>query len=353
MQRLLVRATNWLGDAVMSIPALREIRRIHAGWHVTVLARPWVAELYSRENFCDSVVLYRSGRDHRGLAGRERLAKELRKERFDRAILLQNAFDAAWISWRARIPERIGYDRDGRGLLLTRRIPVPRPGEIEPHQRFYYLELLRRAGLISRIPDPADARLGAVADLRRQGVEQWRGRGLPDGPWIGVSPGAAFGSAKRWFPRRFGEAARMLSDETGANVAVFGSAAEAPAASRVADSAGPRAHSLAGKTTLAQYLQLASTCSAYLTNDSGSMHAAAALGIPTVAVFGATDPDATGPAAPWARIVREPVECAPCLLRECPLEGHPCMSGVPADRVAEEARSLLGLPMRQGPETRL
>lgn len=341
MQRLLVRATNWLGDAVMSIPALREIRRVHEGWHITILALPWVADLYAGEGFCDELALYQRDGEHRGLLGRERLARDLRARSFDRALLLQNAFDAAWLAWRARIPERIGYDRDGRGLLLTGRIPRPLRGQIPSHQRFYYLELLRRASLIERIPGDADARLDRVAELRRKGLAQWSRRRLPEGPWIGVSPGAAFGSAKRWLPGRFADAARVLARESGSSVAVFGSASEAPLADEVARRTGGRSCSLAGKTTLAEYLELASTCSLYLTNDSGSMHAAAALGIPTVAVFGATDANATGPAAAWTRIVREPVDCAPCLLRECPLEGHPCMTGVSADRVVRAARSLL------------
>lgn len=341
MQRLLVRATNWLGDAVMAIPALREIRRVHEGWHVTILALPWVADLYHGEPFCDEVALYDRDGEHRGLAGRERLARDLRSRSFDRAVLLQNAFDAAWLAWRARIPDRIGYDRDRRGLLLTRRIPRPQPGQVAAHQRFYYLELLRRAGLIQRIPDDDGARLEGVAELRRKGRSQWRRRHLPEGPWIGVSPGAAFGSAKRWLPERFADAARVLARESGSGVAVFGSASEADLADEVAERTGARSCSLAGKTTLAEYLQLAATCSLYLTNDSGSMHAAAALGVPTVAVFGATDADATGPAAPWARIVREPVDCSPCLLRECPLVGHPCMTGVSSDRVVRASRELL------------
>lgn len=341
MQRLLVRSTNWVGDAIMSIPALREIRRIHAGWHISILARPWVASLYSRESFCDELILYDRDGEHRGLRGRERLASRLRRPGFDRAILLQNAFDAAWLAWRARIPDRIGYNRDGRGLLLTNRVRTPEAGETPPHQRFYYLELLRRAKLIERLPVEAHSRLERLADLRRRGVERWERKGLPEGPWIGVSPGAAFGTAKRWLPDRFAAVARELSAELGAYVAVFGSQSEAGVAAEVAKIAGLRTTSLAGRTTLSEYLELASTCLLYLTNDSGSMHCAAALGVPTVAVFGATDHDATGPAAPWARIVREPVECSPCLLRECPIPGHPCMAGVSAARVVREARSLL------------
>lgn len=341
MPRLLVRATNWLGDAVLSIPALREIRRTHPGWHLTVLARPWVAALYACEDFCDDIMLYRQDGEHRGLRGRERLATRLRARGFDRAILLQNAFDAAWLAWRAGIPERIGYNRDGRGLLLTGRVRTPEPGAIPRHQRFYYLELLRRAGLIPELPDCVEIRLKGVEELRRRGVQQWARRGLPAGPWIGVSPGAAFGSAKRWLPERFAVAASSLAEAMDAQIAVFGSAVESGLADAVAARAGSRAHSLAGDTSLAEYLELAATCRLYLTNDSGSMHAATALGAPTVALFGATDPEATGPAAPWSRIVREPVPCSPCLLRECPLQGHPCMTSIDADSVVQQGLALL------------
>ena len=341
MQRLLVRATNWVGDAVMSIPALREIRRAHAGWQITILALPWVAGLYEGEGFCDDVLIYRRDGDHGGIRGRERLARALRTRRFDRAILLQNAFDSAWLAWRARIPERIGYDRDGRRLLLTDSVPVPVSGDIPKHQRFYYLELLRRARLIERMPSDTAARLDRTAELRRKGAAQWERRGMPPGPWIGVSPGAAFGSAKRWPAERFAGAAADLAGELGTGVAVFGSATEAPLAAEVTARVGKPAVCLAGQTSLAEYLELASTCRLYLTNDSGSMHVAAALRVPTVAVFGATDANATGPAAPWARIVRHAVECSPCMLRECPVEGHPCMTGVESNMVVSEARSLL------------
>ena len=341
MQHLLVRATNWIGDAVMSIPALREIRRSHPGWRITVLALPWVAGLYEGESFCDEVLIYQREGRHRGLCGRERLARDLRTRRFQRAILLQNAFDAAWLAWRAGVPERIGYDRDGRGWLLTDRVAVPATGDIPQHQRFYYLELLRRARLIQRMPDNTAARFGRIDELRQKGAAQWERRGMPGGSWIGVSPGAAFGSAKRWPAERFAAAAADLAAELGAGIAVFGSAAEAPLAEEVARRAGTPSVCLAGQTSLAEYLQLASTCRLYLTNDSGSMHVAAALGVPTVAVFGATDEDATGPAAPWARIIRRYVECAPCMLRECPIAGHPCMDGVEIGMVVKESRALL------------
>ena len=346
MSKLLVRATNWLGDAVMSIPALRQIRRAHSGWEITILARPWVADLYAREDFCDHIIAYEHHGEHQGLLGKRRLASALRSENFDRAVLLQNAFDAALLAWAARIPERIGYDRDGRGFLLTNAIALPHDGDTPAHQRFYYLELLRRAGLINAIPECADIRLGGIDSAARAGREQWSGRGFPETPWIGVSPGAAYGTAKRWLPERFAAAARELADELDAQVAVFGSAAEAPLASSIADDIGERGHCLAGETSLAEFIELASTCKLYLTNDSGPMHVAAALGVPTVAIFGATDHITTGPSASWAKIIREPVECSPCLLRECPITepvSHPCMSGVDVSRVVAAAREQLAL----------
>lgn len=340
--RLLVRTTNWLGDAVMSIPALRKIRRARPEAEITILARQWVADLYAREDFCDRILIYDHAGWHSGLRGKGRLASELARERFDQAVLLQNAFDAALIAWLARIPVRIGYARDGRRPLLTQPVEPPKPGETPPHQRFYYLELLRRAGWIDVIPECADIRLHGVEEAAESGRARWRARGLPEGPWIGVSPGAAHGGAKRWIPEYFAESARTLAGELDARVAVFGSKAEAELAESIAGQIGPAAVSLAGETSLSEYIDLAATCTLYLTNDSGPMHVAAALCVPTVAVFGATDHIATGPSASWAKVVRRDLDCTPCLLRECPLPEHRCMLAVTPEVVAEEARKLLG-----------
>ena len=336
--KLLVRAPNWLGDAVMAIPALREIRRANPKAEIAVLAKPSAAPLYRRESFCDRLILDDGDGRHRGLAGRWRLARELRKERFGAALLLTNSFATAAVVWAARIARRIGYDRDGRGLLLTQAIPPPRQGEIPRHQRFYYLELLRRAGWIDRLPGCPAIRLENVDEAAAAGRREWVRRGLPEAPWIGVSPGAAFGGAKRWLPERFAAAAERLAQERDARIAIFGSPAEAPLCEALAAAAGPRAVSLAGQTSLEQFIELAATCELYLSNDSGPMHVASALGVPTVAVFGATDHEATGPAGSGSRIVRRPVECSPCLLRECPID-HRCMTGVGVADVVEAAQA--------------
>jgi heptosyltransferase II len=331
-EKILVRATNWVGDAVMSLPALRALREKFPLAEISILARTWVADLYRREPFCNQLIPYTAATAR----AKFRVARELRTERFDCAILLQNAFEAAAIACLAQIPERIGYARDGRSFLLTRAIEVPPKG---PHERFYYLELLRRAGILDAIPASDQICLEGAPVARENGRERFRELGLGE-VVIGVSPGAAFGSAKQWLPERFAEAAGRIAGEIGAAVAVFGSKDERELCQTVAEAIRARVKNFAGETTLAEFIDLAAACRVYLTNDSGAMHIASALGVPTVAIFGATDEVATGPTGPLARVVREPVECSPCLKRECPID-HRCMTRVEIARVAETALELL------------
>jgi heptosyltransferase-2 len=324
--KILIRTTNWLGDAVMSLPAIRAVRESFPGVHLTVLARPTVAGLYSRERAIDHLLLF--------AGDRRRTAAELHHAAFDCAILLPNSFDSALLVWMARIPRRIGYRRDGRRWLLTESIPVPESGEIPRHQRFYYLELLRRAGLIHEYPPCSEIRLDGFEESKQAGLTAFEDTGLKP-PVIGVSPGAAFGSAKCWLPERFAEAAASVAREHSASVALFGDKAERPLCDTIARSVASSAvpvRNFAGETNLRQFIDMAAACRLFLTNDSGAMHIASALGIPSVTVFGATDDTATGPTGARARIVREQVECSPCLLRECPID-HRCMSRITAERV--------------------
>jgi heptosyltransferase-2 len=337
MSNVLVRATNWLGDAVMSLPAIRTVRQVFPHAHIAVVARPWVADLYAREPAVDRVIPYTA---QKGLGAKREFAARLRGERFDGAILLQNAFDAALMAWLAGIPERIGYNRDARGLLLTQRIPVPEPGEIPRHERFYYLELLRRAGMIERFPQSDAIRLGGIEAARESGAAHLAALGIA-GPVMGISPGAAYGNAKRWLPERFAEVARRFAPVS-PSLLVFGSFSERPLCDRVIAElrgSGMETRNLAGETTLREFIDLTSACRLFLTNDSGAMHVASALAVPTVAIFGATDDTTTGPTGPLTRIVREHAECSPCLLRECPID-HRCMTRVTADRVATAAQEL-------------
>jgi heptosyltransferase II len=348
---IVVRATNWLGDAVMSLPAIRAVREAFPDARLAVVARPWVADLYARETAINQVIPYQP----RGWRDRRDFAAHLRKYRFDCAILLQNAFDAALMAWLAGIPLRIGYRRDGRGCLLTTAVPVPEPGDIPRHERFYYLEMLRRAKLID---NQLYFRTG-VREIQLEGTEAAQAFGARrlaawgiDGDVIGISPGAAYGNAKRWLPERFAEAGAeicsgLASSGARPHVLVFGSAAERPLCEQVADGigrAGMRVRgvtvrNLAGETSLREFIDLVAVCRLFLTNDSGAMHVASTLAVPTVAIFGATDDTTTGPAGPFARVVREHAECSPCLLRECPID-HRCMTRVSARTVVGAALQL-------------
>jgi heptosyltransferase-2 len=334
-KKILVRATNWVGDAVMSLPALRALHERFPEAHIAILAKPWVADLYGREPFCGEMIPYTA----RSTGEKLRVGRELKSRGFDCAILLQNAFEAAAIAFAARIPERIGYARDGRSRLLTKAIRVPRPGEIPAHERFYYLELLHRAGILSELPQNDRIVLDGAPAAKESGKARFAAFNF--GPQvIGVSPGAAFGSAKRWLPERFAEAANRVANETGASVAIFGSKDERALCESVAQAIRAPVKNFAGETTLAEFIDMAAACRVYLSNDSGAMHIASALGVPSVTVFGATNDVTTGPTGPVARIIREQVECSPCMKRECPID-HRCMTRVEASRVSDVALVLL------------
>ena len=198
----------------MSLPALRALRERYPSAWIAVQARPWVADLYARERFANQVLPYTARRGASDWAGKWRAARQLRAGHFDCAILLPNSFDSALVVWLAGIPRRIGYRRDGRGWLLTDAIPPPRPGEIPRHERFYYLELLRRAGILESLPADAAIRLEGAAEARLAGEVRFSRMGWT-APVVGVSPGAAYGGAKRWPPERFAEAAARVASAIG------------------------------------------------------------------------------------------------------------------------------------------
>jgi heptosyltransferase II len=335
--RILIRATNWIGDAVMSLPALRAVRERFPDARIVVLAKPWVASLYDGERSIDQVITLEARSGARDWSAKWKLVRRLRAERFDLTVLLPNSFESAALVRIAGSTRIVGYARDGRSPLLSDAIAPPRKGEIPSHQRFYYLELLRRAGLIESLPDVPAIRLDGISEARRRGAELFQTFGVKL-PVVGVSPGAAYGAAKRWLPERFGESAARLATECNGSVAVFGSAAEKPLCDEVARVAGGR--NFAGATPLRAFIDMTAACRLFLTNDSGAMHIASALGIPSVTVFGPTDESATGPLGPAARLVREPVDCAPCLLRECPID-HRCMTRVTSAHVVLTAEALL------------
>lgn len=331
--KILIRATNWVGDAIMALPALRAVRSKFPEAEIAILARPYVADIYRGQGICNQLIAYESQAKHRGILGRERLAAELRAQKFDLALLLQNAFDAAWLVWRGGISERIGYARDGRGFLLTKPIRVPKTGEIPPHEKFYYLELLRRAGWIDSLPDEPFITLNVPESNRRRAEEFLAQSGVRSNSLrIALGAGASYGSAKCWLPSRFAELTNRLQAKTDADVILFGTAAEAAVARAISAEMRRPAIDLTEKTSIADLPGLLSQCHVFIGNDSGAMHVAAGVGLPVVAVFGPTDPYGTAPVTPRCTIVQEKPYCSPCFLRHCPTD-HRCMRAITGEMV--------------------
>ena len=348
--RFVVFAPNWLGDAVMALPAIADVRRALPDASLTVAARPAIAPLFSLVPGIDDVlVLEKRGRESFSWKGREKDSRPL----FDTAVLLPNSFHAALTAWRAGVPERWGYRTDWRRPLLTRAIDPP----VGVHQVEYYQHLVRALGLLdpSPFPRPFPGRPQIVVseELRAIGVNELKGAGW-DGrrPLVVLAPGAAYGSAKRWPPASFAELARALASD-GIQSVMIGGRADLPvareieAALGVLDAAAALGPPLDGDvvlnlmgTDLPTLAGILSACRALVSNDSGAMHLGAAIGIRVTAVFGPTNERLTRPAGNGHIVLTNPVWCRPCMMRECPID-HRCMRGVGVDRVVGAVRHML------------
>ncbi|MFN7986013.1 MAG: lipopolysaccharide heptosyltransferase II [Thermoanaerobaculia bacterium] len=337
--KILLRATNWVGDVVISLPALRALRAHHAGDRIAVLARPWVAALYRLLPEVDEVLVEEPKGRHAGTRGRETLAAELREKGFDRAILLPRSFATAWTAFRAGIPERWGYRGDFRSPLLTHPVDLAlRPGE---HEVWKHLRLVAATGV--PMPGVPDATWRVSEAVRRSARARLAEAGLPKGPFAAAHVASFAHEAKRWPEGRFAALFDRLARERGLPVVLLGSEAEAPMNARVAALASAASVvDLAGKTSLPEVLGVVAEAALFVGNDSGLAHLANAAGTPTTVVFGPTDPDAT---RPWdgprpdglpvrLRVARRRVPCAPCRFRRCPLD-HACMTGVLVSDVLE------------------
>jgi len=349
IRRLLVRGTNWVGDSVMSLPALDQIREGFPAAHITLMVLPWVSGVYEECEAVDEVLLYDRQERHRGVWGKIKLIHQLRARQFEAAILFQNAFEAALLTALARIPLRFGYRRDGRGWLLSHALAIdPRLKNL--HQSYYYLDLVER--ILGRdrtiesfslsegplrqepLPDPSlqispRRKEAAHKILREEGISCKK-------PIVGVNPGASFGSAKRWPEERYAALLDQLAHEQETDIVIFGSGAEINIAKAIAMGMSHPPVILSGQTTLSGLIALISCCDLFITNDSGPMHLAAALQIPMLAIFGPTDEIATGPMSVKAMVIKKKVECSPCLLRECPID-HRCMTRISVEEVYRHA----------------
>lgn len=331
LKRILVRQTNWIGDAVMTTPALAALRGGFPEAEIVVLANPLVAELFRFHPAVDRVMIIDKKNEHRGVGGLLSLATQLRYQQFDAAVLLQNAIEAALLAFAAAIPRRAGYTTDGRRLLLNYPVPVSSADKALHHTR-YYLQLLERLGI--QAPS-ADLCLACSAE-----ETAWARTQLGADNVIAINPGAAYGSAKRWLPERFAEVADRLATRYAAKIVLTGGAAEKEIGQDIAAAMTAQPLNMIGQTSVRQMMALLSCCRLLVTNDSGPMHVAAAFGVPIVAVFGPTDHTTTCPASAQVKIVRKETDCAPCLLRQCPSD-HRCMTAISAADVYQAATQLL------------
>lgn len=329
-RKILIHSTNWIGDAVMSIAALRELRRIFPEDHLALLAVDWVAEIFSEEGLVDEIISFPKERS--SLACRSQLKDQ------QLAILFPNSFRAALLTFLSRVPQRVGYATDRRTLLLTASA-VPRIKERHRHQIYYYLDLLFQAGLsevdyLARPDFSPDISLKPTA----MGIEKADQLVTSNdaGPLVGINPGAYFGPAKRWFTDRYAALADQLIEKKSAQVLIFGSADEIRIAREIESLMRNSPRIMAGKTDLETLIALISKCDLFVTNDSGPMHLAAALETPLLALFGSTDEVATGPFSRSAEVIHKHVECSPCLLRDCPIDLR-CFDRISADEVVEAA----------------
>lgn len=341
--KILIRGVNWIGDAVLTIPAIKSIRKAFPGSHISLLIKPWVSDVFKENRDIDEIILYE--KSHESFSGKLELAKKLRQEKFDIAILLQNAFDAAFITWLAGIPERIGYQRDMRGFLLTKPVPLNKD-VLKKHQLYYYLDLLKSVGIETSDIQPYIY----LTDDEREWARNTISSSFSDNhtPLVGINPGATFGSAKRWPAERFAWLTDRIINELNGRVIIFGGSSEVQIATEIVEIAeskttedGGRILMMAGKTGLRELSALISECDAFISNDSGPMHIASALLMPIIAIFGSTNRAATGPFGQPHKVISKNLPCAPCMKRECPEKHLRCMTEITADEVFAALKEML------------
>jgi lipopolysaccharide heptosyltransferase II len=343
IKRILVRGPNWLGDAVMCEPALRGLQQLFPEAQIALLVKPAVADLFAGHPALTRVLTYDSKGKHAGLPGKWNLAGQLRQQSFDLSVLFQNAFEAAFLTFLAGVPRRYGYATDGRSLLLSHPVAPPDRRALV-HQVHYYWDLLKPLGLTGDPPAPElvvfpEEEQAMAGRLAQGGLTQ-------SDVVIGINPGSTYGEAKRWFPERFAEVTERLcrtireSREQEVTVLILGAKGEERLGREIAARLSSRSLVLSGATTIRELMAALKRCTMLLTNDTGPMHIASVFRVPVVAIFGPTDWRTTSPFGDAHAIVRQPVDCAPCLLRECPID-HRCMTRVTVDQVYEAATQQL------------
>jgi len=350
-RRLLVVVPNWVGDVVLATPVLAALRAHFRDARITYLLRSHLGEVVEGGGWHDHAVHWPQRQDLLDEVRTFRLARRLRTERFDLALLLTNSFRSALVTRLARIPRRMGYARDGRSWLLTDRLkPLKRNGEFVPAPVLpYYVKLAEHAGC--EVPD-RKLRLGITPQQERRGTELARHYGIGNGQrYAIINPGAAFGAAKCWLPERYGEVCDRLRAEWELRPVIVGAPSETPLMHKIAEQARTDVICCDEPgTTLGSLKPLVRDASLLVCNDSGPRHYGAAFNVPTVTIFGPTHPEWTDTDYAGEIKLQVPVECGPCQLPECPIDLR-CMAGISVEMVMRAVRELLERRAADGPAT--
>lgn len=339
--RVLVKEVNWLGDLVISLPALRAVRRRFPTSHLAILIREELAGFFDGCEWIDEVIGYRRGGGMQALVSLRGIVSAIRARRFDVAILFPNSLSSAlWVAL-ARVPQRAGYATDARGLLLTA-TATPDAAASDGHQMHYWLGMVKKT--VGAQGDPADCTLTAApAKRERMAAMLAARRTKPGASLIALAPAAAFGPAKEWPPEQYATLIDLLAAHGHMECVLVGTAAERARCDRIAALCRSGAIVMAGETGIGDLIALLSLCDGFVGNDSGPMHLAGALGIPTVAIFGSTNPARTGPLGPQVRIIYQPPPCSPCLDRTCRFGHYDCLKRITPETVLA-ALAAHGLP---------
>jgi heptosyltransferase-2 len=331
--RILVKEVNWLGDLVMSLPALRAIRKTWPLAHLAVLVKYELASFFDGARWLDEVIPYSVGRGLSGFFDRRRIVGEIRSRRFDLGVLFPNSFESAlWITM-AGIRRRAGFVADARGAMLTMKA-VPPPEAMAGHQANYWLAMVRATGVADGSGDDFEI---DVHGPYRERMREWlaANRKRPECPVLAVAPAAAYGPAKEWPAESYGALIDLLASREHAEVVLVGAPSERAHCEQVAAASKAGAMVAAGHTNIGELIALLSLCDGFIGNDSGCMHLAGALGIPTLAIFGSTDPNRTGPMGPKTRVIYRKLECSPCLARTCRFGHYNCLTQIEPPEIAD------------------
>jgi heptosyltransferase II len=324
--RVLVKAVNWLGDLVMSLPALKALRRTFPEAHLTVLVTHGLASFFDGASYVDEAMPYTLSPGTHGLADRWRIIRSIRARRFDLAVIFPNSFDAALWPALARVPRRVGFSSDARGWLLTHKAVCTADPQ-RPHQVHSYLQLLHDTLAVDA---PAADYAIEVDERHRITMRAWLDarRRRPGNPLIALAPAAAYGPAKEWPSSHYAALIDLLADQHAAECVLVGTPNERGKCEDVAASTTAHPIIAAGETSVGEAVALLSLCDGFAGNDSGCMHVAGALGIPTVGIYGSTDPQRTSPLGPKTAVLHERLECSPCLKRTCRFAHYNCLTRI-------------------------